>query len=139
MSDTEDHLTSKERQDTTGPDVSSTPPSYQEQQPPPYSAAPEMYPPAKIQTTCTYQPTSGYESFRDINPEALSDTTPLIASSSFDDRTVRMGFVRKVCATKVSLLAVYFRNICIIFFLFFLFFCEIYLSSNLDKDSGGCR
>lgn len=100
MSDTAD--TFKETQDTPGYDVSPPPPpsySYQAQQPPPYSAAPAMYPPPKVETTCTSQPTSGYESFRDIIPESQSDTTPLIASSSFDDKTVRRGFVRKVCTT----------------------------------------
>ncbi|KAM7379696.1 hypothetical protein PAMP_005230 [Pampus punctatissimus] len=85
MSDTADQITSTETQDALGSESSPPPYSYQQQQPPPYSAAPAMYPPTKIETTYTHQPTSGYESFRDINPE---DTTPLLASSSFDDKTV---------------------------------------------------
>lgn len=103
MSDTADLLTSKETQDAPGYDVSSPPLSYsyQGQQPPPYSAGPAMYPPSKEATTCTHQPTTGYETFQDICPEALSDTTPLIASSSFDDKSVRRGFIRKVCTITV--------------------------------------
>ncbi len=99
MSDTAEQPTSKESQDAAGYDVSSQEPppySYQGQQPPPYSAAPAIYPPPKAETTRSDQSTSGYESFRDINPEASSDAAPTIASSSFDDRAVRRGFVRKV-------------------------------------------
>ncbi|KAK9538536.1 hypothetical protein VZT92_003699 [Zoarces viviparus] len=94
-----EHLTSREMQDAPGYDGSSPPPplySHEGQQPPPYSAAPAMCPASKTKTTCIYQPTAGYESFRDICPEASSDTTPLKASSSFDDKTVRRAFVRKV-------------------------------------------
>lgn len=103
MSDTADYLTSKETQDTPTYDASSPPPaySYQGEQPPPYSAAPSTYSPPKAETTCTYEPIGGYESFRDICPEAPSDTTPLISSSSFDDKTVRRGFVRKVCKSEI--------------------------------------
>lgn len=97
MSDTAELITSEETQDV----VSSLPPpppyTYQGQDPPPYSATPAMYCPPKVETTCPYQPTT-YVSFRDINPE-LADTTPLTASSSFDDKIVRQGFVRKVCTT----------------------------------------
>jgi len=72
--------------------------SYQEQQPTPYSAAPAMYNPPKADTAHTYQPSTGYESFQDIIPEAASETTPIMSSSSFDDKSVRRGFVRKVRA-----------------------------------------
>uniref|UniRef100_A0A3Q0RUS2 Si:ch211-284o19.8 n=1 Tax=Amphilophus citrinellus TaxID=61819 RepID=A0A3Q0RUS2_AMPCI len=84
---------SKETQHAPGSYVpSSSTYSYQGEQPPPYSGAPPMYNSPKTETTCTQQ----YESFSDINPEISSDTTPLISSSSFDDQTVRKGFVRKV-------------------------------------------
>ncbi|KAI3374688.1 hypothetical protein L3Q82_021257 [Scortum barcoo] len=75
----------KEAQDAPGYDAAPSPPSYsyQNEQPPPYSAA-ATYPPPKVETTDTF----GYESFRDICPEDPSDTTPLVASSSFDDKTV---------------------------------------------------
>ncbi|GLD50767.1 protein lifeguard 1-like protein [Lates japonicus] len=90
MSDTADPITSKEAQDAAGSDMSSPPPAYpyHGQQPPPYSATPDMYSPPKTETTCIHQPCTGYESFRDIIPDAQSDTTPLTASSSFDDKTV---------------------------------------------------
>ncbi|XP_034412081.1 protein lifeguard 1 isoform X3 [Cyclopterus lumpus] len=97
MSDTAEPLPSR---DAPRYEVSPPPPpllySYEGQQPPPYSAAPELCPPPKVEKTCIYQPATGYESFRDICPEASSDTTPLMASSSFDDETVRRAFVRKV-------------------------------------------
>eukprot|EP00064_Thunnus_orientalis_P019615 superscaffoldBa00004983_g19739 len=99
MSNTADSLTPEETQDAAVSDVSPPAYSYQEQQPPPYSAAPPMYTPAKIETAYTYQPTSGYESFRDIIPESVPDTTPLTSSCSFDDKTVRMAFVRKAVVT----------------------------------------
>lgn len=98
MSDTAELITSEETHDASDDVVSSPPPyTYQGQDPPPYSATPAMYCPPKVETTCPYQPTT-YESFRDINPE-VTDTTSLTASSSFDDKIVRRGFVRKVCAT----------------------------------------
>lgn len=99
MSDTEGLITSTGTQEPC--DVSSPPPSYSDhgQQPPPYSAVPPPYPPPKAATICTNKPVTGYESFSDLRPEAPVDTTPLISSSSFDDQTVRRGFVRKVCGT----------------------------------------
>ncbi|XP_034021268.1 LOW QUALITY PROTEIN: protein lifeguard 1, partial [Thalassophryne amazonica] len=45
---------------------------------------------------CSSGAVTGYESFSDKRPETPTDTTPLISSSSFDDKTVRRGFVRKV-------------------------------------------
>ncbi|KAK1878502.1 Protein lifeguard 1 [Dissostichus eleginoides] len=96
MSDTTDLLTSRDTQQAPGDDASSLPPPYQGEQPPPYSADPKMHPVAKADTTCTKQSSTGYKSFRDIIPEGLSDTTLLIASSSFDDKIVRRAFVRKV-------------------------------------------
>lgn len=100
MPDTTDS-TSKQTPDIPGTDVSSPPPySYQGEQPPPYSG-PEIYASPK-----TGQPATGYESLCDIIP---SETTPIISSSSFDDRTVRRGFVRKVCV--FSLVISNFKNI----------------------------
>ncbi|KAM6919781.1 protein lifeguard 1-like [Lycodopsis pacificus] len=112
-------MSDKETQDAPGYDESSPPPplySYEGQQPPPYSAAPAMCPAAKIETTCLYQPTAGYESFRDICPEASSDTTPLIASSSFDDKTVRRAFVRKVFSILTLQLLFTFSVVCVFTF-----------------------
>ncbi|KAF3857938.1 hypothetical protein F7725_011139 [Dissostichus mawsoni] len=74
MSDTTDLLTSRDTQQAPGDDASSLPPPYQGEQPPPYSADPKMHPVAKADTTCTKQSSTGYESFRDIIPEGLSDT-----------------------------------------------------------------
>nr|XP_046263803.1 protein lifeguard 1 isoform X2 [Scatophagus argus] len=119
MSDTADRLTSTETKDAPGYDVSSPPPSYsyQEQPPPPYSAAPAaMHPPPKVESTYIHQPTGGYESFRDINPEAESDTTPLLSSQSFDDRTVRRGFVRKVFSILTLQLLFTFSVVCVFTF-----------------------
>lgn len=99
MSDTADTLTSKETQDAPGYDASSPPPSYQEQQPPPYSEDPGMYPPSTAEAPSTCLPATGDESPSDKNPEAPPDTTSAITSSAFDDKTVRRGFVRKVCTT----------------------------------------
>ncbi|XP_031721106.1 protein lifeguard 1-like [Anarrhichthys ocellatus] len=111
-------MSDKETQDAPGYDESSPPPlySYEGQQPPPYSAAPAMCPPSKIETTCIYQPTTGYESFQDICPEASSDTTPLIASSSFDDKTVRRAFVRKVFSILTLQLLFTFSVVCVFTF-----------------------
>ncbi|CAK6973118.1 protein lifeguard 1 [Scomber scombrus] len=115
MSDTVDALPSTETQHTAVPDESSQPPPYSYQdQPPPYSAA--IYPAAKIETTHTYQPTSGYESFCDINPELMADTSPLVASSSFDDKSVRMGFVRKVFSILTLQLLFTFSVVCVFTF-----------------------
>ncbi|XP_072219790.1 protein lifeguard 1 [Leuresthes tenuis] len=90
--------------------------SYQEQQPPPYSAAPAMYNPPKADTAHTYQPSTGYESFQDIIPEAASETTPFISSSSFDDKSVRRGFVRKVFAILTLQLLFTFSVVCVFTF-----------------------
>ncbi|XP_022059198.1 protein lifeguard 1 [Acanthochromis polyacanthus] len=116
MSDTADAFTSK--QTPPGCDVSSPPPpyTYQEQQPPAYSAASATYSQPKIDTPCSYQPSAGYESFRDINPEAASDTTPLISSSSFDDKTVRRGFIRKVFSILILQLLFTFSVVCVFTF-----------------------
>ncbi|KAM9349158.1 protein lifeguard 1 [Symphorus nematophorus] len=118
MSNTADVLTPKETQDAPGYDVSSAPSSYsyQGEQPPPYSEAPPTYSPPKIDTTYTHQPPTVYESFRDVCPEAPSDSTPLIASSSFDDRTVRRGFVRKVFAILTVQLLFTFSVVCLFTF-----------------------
>ncbi|XP_049453813.1 protein lifeguard 1-like isoform X1 [Epinephelus fuscoguttatus] len=119
MSGTADSLTSRDTQDAPGYDVpSSPPPLYSDvgQQPPPYSAAPPMYPPTKFDTTCTYQPTTGYESFRDIVPQTSSESTPLIASSSFDDETVRRAFVRKVFSILTLQLLFTFSVVCVFTF-----------------------
>ncbi|XP_035797506.1 protein lifeguard 1 isoform X1 [Amphiprion ocellaris] len=90
--------------------------TYQEQQPPVYSAPPATYNPPKIDTPCSYQPSAGYESFRDINPEAASDTTPFMSSSSFDDKTVRRGFIRKVFSILILQLLFTFSLVCVFTF-----------------------
>ncbi|XP_034063631.1 protein lifeguard 1-like isoform X2 [Gymnodraco acuticeps] len=109
MSDTTDLLTSRDTQQAPGDDASSLPPPYQGEQPPPYSAA-------KTDTTWTKQSSTGYESFRDIIPEHLSDTTPLIASSSFDDQIVRRAFVRKVFSILTLQLLFTFSVVCVFTF-----------------------
>lgn len=119
MSGTADSLTSRDTQDAPGYDVpSSPPPLYSDvgQQPPPYSAAPPMYPPTKFDTTCTYQPTTGYESFLDNSPQASLDTTPLIALSSVKDKTVRRAFVRKVFSILTLQLLFTFSVACVFTF-----------------------
>ncbi|XP_008297455.1 protein lifeguard 1 [Stegastes partitus] len=112
---------SESKQTPPSCDVSSPPPppppyTYQEQQPPAYSAAPATYDPSKTDTTCAYQPSGRYESFCDIIPEAPSDTTPLISSSSFDDRTVRRGFIRKVFSIVTLQLLFTFSVVCVFTF-----------------------
>ncbi|XP_034412080.1 protein lifeguard 1 isoform X2 [Cyclopterus lumpus] len=119
MSDTAEPLPSRETWDAPRYEVSpppSPPCSYEGQQPPPYSAAPELCPPPKVEKTCIYQPATGYESFRDICPEASSDTTPLMASSSFDDKTVRRAFVRKVFSILTLQLLFTFSVVCVFTF-----------------------
>ncbi|XP_076004499.1 protein lifeguard 1-like [Genypterus blacodes] len=106
---------SKETQDVPGSDLSSPPAyTYQAQEPPPYSAAPATYSPSKMQTEPT---TGGYQSFRDIQQEIdTSDTSPLLASSSFDDSTVRRGFVRKVFCIVTLMLLFTFTVVCVFTF-----------------------
>lgn len=120
MSETEDLLSSAETPDTRCcHDVYSSPPpysSYQAQQPPPYSATPATFHPAKGQTSFPQQTTTGYQSFRDIIPESPSDTTPLLDSSSFDDSTVRRGFVKKVFAILTLQLLFTFSVVCVFTF-----------------------
>nr|XP_019962773.1 PREDICTED: protein lifeguard 1-like [Paralichthys olivaceus]XP_019962774.1 PREDICTED: protein lifeguard 1-like [Paralichthys olivaceus]XP_019962775.1 PREDICTED: protein lifeguard 1-like [Paralichthys olivaceus]XP_019962776.1 PREDICTED: protein lifeguard 1-like [Paralichthys olivaceus] len=117
MSDSSDPIASKETQDAPVSEMSSSPPpySYQQQPPPAYSTVPAMYCPTKTETACTDQP-AAYESFHDICPETQSDTTPPVASSSFDDKTVRRGFVRKVfCIVTLQLLFT-FSVVCVFTF-----------------------
>ncbi|XP_039999123.1 protein lifeguard 1 [Xiphias gladius] len=115
MSDTADPAASTPAQDTPGSDMSSTPPPYpyQGQQPPPYSAALATYSPPKTEITCTSQPGTGHESPRDISPEAPVEPTSLMASSSFDDETVRRGFVRKVFSILTLQLLFTFGVVCV--------------------------
>ncbi|XP_040910567.1 protein lifeguard 1 [Toxotes jaculatrix] len=115
MSHTANPVMSKE---TPASDMSSPPPPYpyQGEQPPPYSEAATMYSPPKTETTCVYQPASGYESFRDIIPEAQTDTAALIASSSFEDKTVRRGFVIKVFSILTLQLLFTFSVVCVFTF-----------------------
>ncbi|KAM3605353.1 uncharacterized protein V6R79_024383 [Siganus canaliculatus] len=109
----------RKTQDAEGYDVSSAPPHYNQEglQPPPYSALPPMYPPHTVETAAiSCQPATGYESFRALNSEEPSDTTPLIASSSFDDKTVRRGFVRKVFSILTLQLLFTFSVVCVFTF-----------------------
>lgn len=108
MSDSEDLLTSTDTQVPAGhgvcsPPAPSPPPPYTNHEllppPPPYSAAPPRYDPAKVATDSSSLSSAGYESFMDLRLEESSDTTPLLCSSAFDDKAVRRGFIRKVCAT----------------------------------------
>lgn len=117
MADASNPVTSEETRDAPNPDVSSPPPySDINEKPPPYSAAPATYPLPKPETTGTYQPVAGYESFSDINPEGPSDTTPLIRSGSFDDIIVRRGFVRKVFCILTLQLVFTFSVVCLFTF-----------------------
>ncbi|XP_041849126.1 protein lifeguard 1 [Melanotaenia boesemani] len=116
MSETE-FLTIKQTPDAPGYNASSPPSySYQGEQPPPYSAAPATYNPSKPETASTSQPYGGYESFRDIIPEAATETTPIISSLSFDDDTVRRGFVRKVFSILTLQLLFTFSVVCVFTF-----------------------
>ncbi|XP_068604578.1 protein lifeguard 1 [Brachionichthys hirsutus] len=101
MSDTADVLTETE----------AAPPGYDSTSPPPSYSYQEQRPPHKVDTSCS-QPAAGYESFRDICPEAPSDTTPLITSSSFYDKSVRRGFVRKVFSILALQLLFTFSVVC---------------------------
>ncbi|KAM9844817.1 protein lifeguard 1 [Aulostomus maculatus] len=91
--------------------------SYQQQPPPPpYPAGPDMNRSPKPETAHTDQPVSGYVSFYDLQKEAPTDTTPLIASSSFDDQTVRRAFVRKVFSIITLQLLFTFSVVCVFTF-----------------------
>uniref|UniRef100_A0A3P9MY37 Si:ch211-284o19.8 n=1 Tax=Poecilia reticulata TaxID=8081 RepID=A0A3P9MY37_POERE len=93
------------------PDASSPPPySYHDQPPPAYSAAPVRYGPHQSEAVVT-----GYESFRDINPEIASDTNTFV-SSSFEDETVRRGFARKVFSILTLQLLFTFSVVCVFTF-----------------------
>lgn len=70
-----------------------SPPPYQERPPPPYRASNDTLP-----RQDTYQPPTRDKNFHYPNPEAPSESTPLVSSSSFEDKAVRRGFVRKVGA-----------------------------------------
>uniref|UniRef100_A0A3B5MQG0 Si:ch211-284o19.8 n=1 Tax=Xiphophorus couchianus TaxID=32473 RepID=A0A3B5MQG0_9TELE len=93
------------------PKPSSPPPySYHDQSPPAYSADPVGYGPHQSEAVVTR-----YESFRDINPEIASDTTPFV-SSSFEDETVRRGFARKVFSILTLQLLFTFSIVCVFTF-----------------------
>ncbi|XP_061587029.1 protein lifeguard 1 [Cololabis saira] len=96
-----------------GNDASSPPPySYQGEDPPPYDG-PATYNLPKAEPACISHPTTQYESFCDINPP---ETTPFISSSSFDDKTVRRGFVRKVFSILTLQLLFTFSVVCVFTF-----------------------
>lgn len=110
MSVTAEHVTSKEAPSVPDADTSSPPPSppppysNQEQELPPYSAAPPVYPPLKTESTSICQPGASYEPSADVDPEATPQTASITDSSPFDDKTVRRGFVRKVGTVLTHLL-----------------------------------
>lgn len=107
-------LVSEETRDAPRYEVSSCrgrpPPPYSA--PPPYPAAPAKCPPSNGETTRILQPAAGYESLRDFP----SDSTPLMASSSFDDATVRRAFVRKVFSILTLQLLFTFGVVCVFTF-----------------------
>uniref|UniRef100_A0A1A7WN13 Glutamate receptor, ionotropic, N-methyl D-aspartate-associated protein 1 (Glutamate binding) n=2 Tax=Iconisemion striatum TaxID=60296 RepID=A0A1A7WN13_9TELE len=116
MSDPTEPLLSKKNQ---GPyEASPDPPpySYNDQPPPAYPAAPEMYNPPISEIGATYQSSMGYQSFCDIDPEMESETTPIISSLSFDDEAVRRGFVRKVFGILTLQLLFTFTVVCVFTF-----------------------
>ncbi|KAF7657900.1 hypothetical protein LDENG_00020670 [Lucifuga dentata] len=73
-----------------------------------------MYPPPKSQTTHASQPDMGHQSFSGSEPS--SDSTALIASSPFDDRAVRRGFIRKVFCIVTLMLLFTFSVVCVFTF-----------------------
>lgn len=102
MSDAANPDVPTETQDAPGSDVySSPPPPYPDLglEPPPYSAAPEMYPPPKAEVTCVSEPGIGCESLGNVEVLRAEATTE---SNPFDDKTVRRAFVRKVCVLRTS-------------------------------------
>ncbi|XP_047224426.1 protein lifeguard 1 [Girardinichthys multiradiatus] len=113
MSDPKEPLIFKQTPDHRGySDASSPPPySYQEQQPPAYSAAPIGSSLHKSEAAGTR-----YESFQDINPETASDTASLISTLSFEDETVRRAFVRKVFSILTLQLVFTFSVVCVFTF-----------------------
>uniref|UniRef100_A0A1A8DAI9 Glutamate receptor, ionotropic, N-methyl D-aspartate-associated protein 1 (Glutamate binding) n=1 Tax=Nothobranchius kadleci TaxID=1051664 RepID=A0A1A8DAI9_NOTKA len=86
--------------------------SYSDQPPPAYLAAPETYNPPISEIDPTYQSSTGYQSFCDTDPERESETTPIFSSSSFDDKAVRRGFVRKVFGILTLQLLFTFTVVC---------------------------
>ncbi|XP_034558445.1 protein lifeguard 1 [Notolabrus celidotus] len=123
MSDTADFLASKETADAPRFDASPEPPSpsppsynYQEQQPPPYSADPDMYPPSKEEPTFASKPTNDDPSVSDMNPDTMPDTTEPVEPSPFEDKTVRRAFVRKVFSIVTIMLLVTFSVVCVFTF-----------------------
>uniref|UniRef100_A0A7N6B4W1 Uncharacterized protein n=1 Tax=Anabas testudineus TaxID=64144 RepID=A0A7N6B4W1_ANATE len=115
-SDTADHVASEEMEHVPETDTSSPPPtpnSNVEQEPPPYSEEPSMYPSPKP-SMC--EPATGYEPSPDIDPEAVPQTIAIIASSPFDDKTVRRGFIRKVFSILTLQLLFTFSVVCVFTF-----------------------
>ncbi|XP_038135542.1 protein lifeguard 1 isoform X2 [Cyprinodon tularosa] len=103
-------LIPKQTPDCHGYSDASVPPpySYQEQQPPAYSADESAHRSEAI--------AAGYASFQDIIPEATSETTPMLSSWSFEDKTVRRAFVRKVFSILTLQLVFTFSVVCVFTF-----------------------
>ncbi|XP_028329119.1 protein lifeguard 1-like, partial [Gouania willdenowi] len=70
----------------------------------------------KAESTSICQPSAGYESFPGFLPSTAEDTTPLLSSSSFDDDTVRRGFIRKVFSLLILQLLFTFSVVCVFTF-----------------------
>ncbi|XP_041658924.1 protein lifeguard 1-like [Cheilinus undulatus] len=87
---------------------------YQEKKTPPNSADPATDPPPKDKATDT-QSTEN-ESSSDISPEATSDSTQLTEPSSFEDKNVRRGFVRKVFCIVILMFLFTFAVVCLFTF-----------------------
>ncbi|KAM4605560.1 protein lifeguard 1 [Polymixia lowei] len=102
MTDVANHLASREMKDVVGFDPSPPPYTWEGEQPPPYSASPDTHFPANTETS---HPAAEPASLDDLlGPESSSDMTSLM-DSAFDDKTVRMAFVRKVfCILTLQLL-----------------------------------
>ncbi|KAM3866165.1 protein lifeguard 1 [Diretmus argenteus] len=126
MSDTEILIASEETVDVLDSDGPLPPPyAYEGRQPPPYSAAPPMYPAAPLMYPAapSMYPTPIFVTVRTTQPACSGGDLPPgtaadvpFVSSSFDDKTVRRAFVRKVFSIVTLQLVFTFSVVCLFTF-----------------------
>ncbi|RVE60982.1 hypothetical protein OJAV_G00166120 [Oryzias javanicus] len=90
---------------------SPSPRPYQEQAPPAYGL-----PRYNLPEQESFQPPTRYKYFQYPDPEAPSESTPLVSTLCFEDKAVRRGFVRKVFGLLTLQLLFTFSVVCVFTF-----------------------
>uniref|UniRef100_A0A668AXH4 Si:ch211-284o19.8 n=1 Tax=Myripristis murdjan TaxID=586833 RepID=A0A668AXH4_9TELE len=93
----------------SGPSSPTSPQPAEDQEPPPYSEAPVMYPADKTGVICT-QISTGPQSCSEANPDVPEDPSP------FEDKMVRRAFIRKVFCIVTLMLLFTFTVVCVFTF-----------------------